>query len=135
MNVIRAAVISGVMSGVPSTAWALARRGDPLEATWAAGRMVLPDAEPGVPLLGAAGVAHGVLTVVWTAVLARTLPRGTRTRRALAGAAAGCAIAALDLGVAHLRRDDPRFAPVARLAVGPQVADHIAFGALAGWSL
>ena len=135
MSVLRAAVISGIFSGVPSTAWALAHRGDPLEATWAAGRVLAPDAQPGLKLLGAAAVAHGVLTLGWTAAIACALPAGSRTRRAVVGAAAGAAIAALDLGGAHLRRGDPRLAPIARLAIGPQLADHLAFGALVGWSL
>ena len=135
MSLLRAAAISGALSGVPSTLWALARGRDPLEATWAAGQMLVPDARPGPVLLGAAGLAHGALTLGWTMALARVLPAGPRTQRAALGATAGCVIAALDLGVAHLCRDSPRFAPVARLAAAPQVADHVAFGVLAAWNL
>ena len=52
-------------------------------------------------------------------------------RRVAWGAVAGLAIAALDLGLAHRSRA-PRFAPVSDLPLWPQVADHVAFGALIG---
>jgi hypothetical protein len=46
------------------------------------------------------------------------------------GVAAGLAVAALDLGV--VARRVPRFAPIRRLPLGPQIADHVAFGAIVG---
>jgi hypothetical protein len=60
---------------------------------------------------------------MWTTVLAAALPR---RRTVLWGAAAGVAIAALDLG--PLARPFPRIRALAR---GPQIADHVAFGAVA----
>ncbi|NUT55427.1 MAG: hypothetical protein HOQ03_05530, partial [Thermoleophilia bacterium] len=55
-------------------------------------------------------------------VLDRAGARGT-----LRGALAGLGIAALDLGLVGRR-----FARVRALPLGPQVADHVAFGAIAG---
>jgi hypothetical protein len=131
-RVVRAAAVAGALSGVPSTAWALARHGDPLAPTWAAGRLLAPGTPPGPRLLGAATVVHGAVSLGWTAVLAAVLPH---RRRVATGAAGGVAIAALDLGVARLCRRDPRFAAVARLPLGPQVADHVAFGVIAAATL
>jgi hypothetical protein len=69
-------------------------------------------------------VAHAGLSLGWAAVLTRVLPRRWPV---LGGAVAGLAIAALDLGLA--RRYWPR---IAALPLVPQVADHVAFGALVG---
>ncbi len=72
--------------------------------------------------LAAAVPVHVAISLGWTVVLDRVLPaRG----RVLTGAAAGLAIAALDLGVIGRR-----IPPIARLPLRPQVADHVAFGAL-----
>jgi hypothetical protein len=60
-------------------------------------------------------------------VLARLLPR---RHAAVWGAVAGLAIAALDLGVVGRR-----VPAIRELPQGPQWADHVAFGALVGWSL
>jgi hypothetical protein len=46
------------------------------------------------------------------------------------GALGGAVIAAVDL-----RLPGKRFAPVRRLALGPQVADHLVFGAVVGGML
>lgn len=125
--VIRAGLASSVLSGVPSTTHTLLRGGDVLEATQAAGAMVLPHASRPAQLAAAAPV-HLALSFGWTAVLARIVPadRPLATRAAV-GAAAGLAIAALDLGLIGRR-----IPPIRALAVGPQIADHLAFGAVAG---
>jgi len=69
-------------------------------------------------------LAHGAISLGWGVVLAAVLPR----RRAVVwGALAGFAIAGLDLGV--LGRHWPR---IRALPTVPQVADHVAFGALVG---
>jgi hypothetical protein len=117
-----------VFSGAPSTLWAITRGRDPLEASLAAGHLLLPHSTGRVRLLAAGAVAHGALSFGWTSVLAR-LPKGL-----VVGAGAGAAIAALDLGLARVI-GGPRFGPTAELPLVPQVADHLAFGALAGWSL
>ena len=63
---------------------------------------------------------HLALSLGWALVLARALPRRPHV---LAGAGAGVAIAALDLGVVG-----HRFRRIRELPLGPQVADHVAYG-------
>ena len=133
--VFRAAAVAATVSGAPSTAWALLRGEDPLAATYAAGRLVRPDAKARWELVAAAVVAHVCLSIGWTAAVARLIPRDASTQRAAAvGAAAGLGIAALDLGVAHVVAS-PRLAATGALPVLPQVADHLAFGVVVGWVL
>jgi len=117
-DVIRAAVVAGTLSGVPSTLHAVLRWDSPLGATRAAGTLLgRPSAVRGL-------VAHGLISLGWAAVLARMLPR---RRPVLAGAVAGGLIAVVDLGVAGRR-----FPAIRALPVVPQVLDHLAFGALIG---
>lgn len=117
---------AAVLSGIPSTLHAVVTRSDPLEAAVAAGSLLLPREERRARLLVAAAPAHVALSLGWGAVLALGLPR---YRTVLSGALAGLAIAALDLGVVGRRL--PR---IRALAVLPQVADHVAFGAVVGWT-
>jgi hypothetical protein len=122
--VLRAVLVAGTFSGVPSTVHALVTGGDVLAATRAAGTL-LPGRRdrPGVV---AGAVAHGATTVLWVGVLAMAA-RGRRLGP-WRGALAGAGIAALDLGLIA-----PRRAPaIAALPQPPQWADHLAFGALAG---
>jgi hypothetical protein len=131
--VLRAAVVAGVLSGLPSTAWALLRGTDPLEASLAAGALLRPHAAARRRLLAAAVLAHGVLSAGWSLVIACLWPRRTLpVAEALArGAGWGAGVAALDLGMARVSRR-PRFAAVRALPLLPQLADHLAFGAIAG---
>jgi hypothetical protein len=108
---------AAVLSGVPSTVWALARRQSLLESTRAAGALL------GRPSAVRGTVAHGAISLGWTWVLVRA-----GVRSPLTGAVAGGAIAALDLGLVGRR-----VPAIAGLAVAPQVADHLAFGAIVGW--
>ena len=128
MDAIEDAVVAGavaaVLSGVPSTAHALATGINPLEASLAAGTLLLPREERASRLLPAAIVAHGALSLGWALVLAATLPRRRTVAWSVAG---GLAIAALDLGVVGRRY--PR---IRALALAPQVLDHVAFGATVG---
>jgi hypothetical protein len=95
-----------VLSGVPSTAWTLARREPLLDGTRAAGALLVRDPRAG-------------------AVLARVVPRGREVPGCALG---GAAIAALDLAVIA-----PRWAPRVRaLPQGRQWADHVAFGLAVG---
>jgi hypothetical protein len=121
---LRAGVVAGALSGAPSTAHALVTGRSPLDAVRAAGTLLLPDdATPGARAV--AGVlAHGAISLGWALVLAAVLPR---RRAPLWGALAGVAIAGLDLGVLARRR--PRIRALPTL---PQVADHVAYGALVG---
>jgi hypothetical protein len=115
---------AALLSGVPSTAHALATGRDPLEASLAAGSLLVPRERRRVRLLVAAVPAHVAISLAWACVLAVVLPR---RRTTLAGAAAGLAIAAFDLGVVGRR-----FLRIRALPLGPQLADHVAFGAVVG---
>ncbi len=119
-----AGAIGGVVGAVPSTLYAIATGRDPLEATLAAGAIVLPNERRRVRLLVAAAVTHGSLSLGWGVVLAVGLPRRNGV---LLGSVAGLAIAALDLGVVGRR-----IPPVRRLPLWPQLADHIVYGAVVG---
>lgn len=124
---LAAGVVAAVLSGIPSTAHALARGRPLLEATRAAGRLAAPDAT-GLRALVAAGGIHVALSLGWGVALSAVLPRG---REVVGGAVAGLAIAGLDLGAGSRllgRRGDA----VRRLPQLPQVADHLAFGVTVG---
>ena len=123
-DIVKAAAVAAVLSGAPSTMWTLARRGDLLASTRAAGTMA-----GGRPSIVRGVAVHSVLSLGWTVVLDRVI--GARRHTIVIGAVAGAAIAALDVGVVAPRR----FAAVAALPRGPLVADHIAFGGLVGWML
>jgi hypothetical protein len=124
---LTAGLVGAILSGLPSTLWSLAARRDPLEATLAAGSILLPAERRRMPLVAAALPVHLSLSFAWALVLARLLPRGRETA---AGAAAGLGIAALDLGLIGRR-----FPRIRALSLLPQVADHIAFGATVGYVL
>ena len=116
--------MAAVLSGAPSTLHALVTRRPLLATVEAAGSLVLPSSAPRWALLTAAVPVHLALSLGWGVVLASTLPR---RHPAAWGAAAGVAIAALDLGtVGRLR---PR---IRALPAIPQVLDHVAFGAVVG---
>lgn len=121
---LMAGAVAGILSGAPSTAWAIVAGQDPLAATRAAGSLLLPDESRRGRLLIAAVVVHTGLSLGWAVALAATLPRRHTTA---AGAVAGLAIAALDLGL--IGRRLPR---ISALPVLPQVADHVAFGLVVG---
>jgi len=122
MAVFRAAAWAAALSGIPSTAHALATGGDPLQAARAAGSILLPQERRAGVLLAAAVPVHLGISLCWTLVLQHAGVRGAR-----AGALAGLAIAALDLGLAGRRLPQIHALPVL-----PQLADHVAFGAIAG---
>jgi hypothetical protein len=127
---VRAGLVASALSGAPSTLWALVRGTDPLEATVAAGQLLCPGESRRTRLLPAAGLVHIALSLGWAAVLGALMPRHTSAARAVAlGAACGAGIAAVDLGTARVS-SSPRMAAVRSLAVGPQVADHLAYGVI-----
>lgn len=110
--------VAAVVSGAPSTAAALVTGRDPLEAVRAAGSLV------GRPALGAGLVVHTVVSLGWGVVVATALPRRWPV---LWGAAGGGAIALVDLGLVGRR-----FPGIRALPAAPQLADHLAFGAVVG---
>ncbi len=117
-----AAAWGAALSGAPSTLHALARGRDPLEATRAAGSILLPHERRTLPLVAAAAPVHVAVSLAWAVALERLGVRGARR-----GAAAGLVIAAVDL-----RLVGRRFPRVRALAFGPQVADHLLYGAVVG---
>lgn len=124
----RAGLAAAVISGAPSTTWAVLHGTDLLAATRAAGTLVPGRRREGGVLAGLA--IHAVLSAFWTLVLAAVLPRRGGAAGAAAGAAAGLGIAAVDLGWAGRR-----YPAIRALPAGPQWADHVAFGAVAGYLL
>jgi hypothetical protein len=130
---LRAGAVAAVLSGAPSTLWALATRADPLEPSLAAGSMVLPRASRRSSLLAAAAGVHVALSLGWAQALAALSGsrRPTPAGGALWGSVAGLSIAALDLGLAHVSHSG-RFTAVRALPLLPQVADHVAYGAVVG---
>jgi len=124
---VRAGLFAAAVSGAPSTLHALATGRDPLEATEAAGSILLPNERRRGRLLAAAIPLHLGISIGWALVLAAVLPR---RHTLVAGAAAGLAIAALDLGVVGRRFERIRALPLA-----PQLADHVAYGAAVGAAL
>ena len=114
--------MAGVVSGTPSTMNAWWRGDDLTAASRAAGTLL------GQPSLPRAATAHLVLSLGWGVVLAAALPRRTRpSAAALAGAMAGAVIAEVDLVLVGRR-----FPAIAGLALGPQIADHLVYGIVAG---
>lgn len=121
-------LVATVFSGLPSTLFALATGADPLEATHAAGAMLLPAATNKATLVAAAFLVHPAVSLFWTLVFGLFLPRRHVLAWAVAGAAA---VGLLDLLViAPLL-----FIEVASLPFWPQFADHLAWGALLGGTL
>lgn len=111
-------MVGGIVSGAPSTVHALVTGRGVLTAARAAGALL------GKPGLGRGLLAHAGTSLGWGALLGVTLPR----RYPLAaGALAGLAIAAFDLGIVGRR-----VPAIAALPQGPQVLDHVLFGMAVG---
>jgi hypothetical protein len=123
-DVLVAAAVAALVSGAPSTAHALLTRTNPLEASLAAGTLLLPHEQRASRLLPAAAAAHAALSLGWAVVLAAVLPR---RRTLIPATAAGLAIAALDLGVVGRR-----FPRIRELALVPQILDHVAYAVTVG---
>lgn len=116
---------AALLSGIPSTGYALWLGHDVLEATRAAGAMLISPVASDVALISAAALVHSLTSFFWATVLRWTLPRRRTFWWAIAAAAV---IAVIDLRVIA-----PSFFPeVHALAFWPQFADHIAWGATAG---
>jgi hypothetical protein len=122
--VLRTAAVAGTLGGLPSTIWTLRQRGDLLASTRAAGTLLVPDHAPRSTQLAAGVLTHALLSTGWAAVLCAALPR---RRTVAAGALAGLTIGILDRRLAR-----PLAPAVAALPRGPQLADHVVFGALVG---
>jgi hypothetical protein len=123
-DVLVTAAVAGTLSGAPSTVHALVTGRPVLGAVEAAGTLVADGRSARWRLVGAGAAAHVAISLWWAAVLTTVLPR---RRTVLCGALAGGVIAALDLGTVGRRKPAIRALPLL-----PQIADHVAFGALAG---
>jgi hypothetical protein len=121
-DVLLAGGSAAVLSGIPSTVHAWWTGADVLEATRAAGAMLIPAQSSDVALFAAATVVHGSISLFWAAVLVWLLPR----RHIFVGSlAALAAIAVLDLRIIGRL-----FPEIYALPFWPQFADHLAFGAV-----
>jgi hypothetical protein len=127
-DVLVAGACAAVLSGIPSTLHALLTGGDPMQATRAAGSMLVSPASTDAALFAAAAVVHLAITLFWATVLVLALPR---RRPVLWSLAALAVIAVLDLRlIARFF-----FPEVHALPFWPQFADHLAWGASFGAAL
>ena len=124
---LRAAIPAAVLSGIPSTFHALVTKTDPLEASIAAGSILLRNEQRRDRLLIAAVPVHLGLSAGWAVILAAALPLRNPVGE---GALAGLGIAAIDLAVIGSRY--PRIRALRPL---PQIADHVIFGVVASVAL
>lgn len=121
-DLARAWLAATLLSGLPSTIWALATGNDVLEPTRAAGGMLLPGETSTAKLVAAAAMVHPLVSAFWALVLWRLLPKRAALEWAL--------LAALLIGLLDLRLIAPAFFPrVAALEFWPQLADHFMWGA------
>jgi hypothetical protein len=116
--------IAALTSGAPSTLWALSMDRDVLEATRAAGAMLIPAHSSTAELIVAAAVVHLSISFFWAALLTHMVPR---INALLISVIAAAAIAVLDLRIIG-----PLFPEVHELPFWPQFADHLAWGATVG---
>ncbi len=115
-----AGAVAAVLSGIPSTAVTVLRRGDASASTRAAGRLLVAGERSDASTLTAGVAVHAALSLGWGVALSLVLPE----RRTVAwGVVAGLAVAALDLGTVGRRVE-----AVAALETAPQVADHVTYG-------
>ena len=123
-DVLAAGVSAALLSGIPSTLYAWVTGDDVMEATRAAGAMLIPTTSSDGELFIAAALVHAGVSLFWTVVLVLLLPH--RHTFAWAIVALAC-IAVLDLRVIGRL-----FPEIFALSFWPQFADHIAFGAALG---
>ncbi|MFN2593679.1 MAG: ArsC/Spx/MgsR family protein [Actinomycetota bacterium] len=126
-DALRAALPAAILSGAPSTLFAVATGRDPLEPSVAAGSIIRPEEDRRGRLLLAAIPVHLSLSAFWAILMAVLLPRKKPIRE---GIVAGLAIAGIDLGLIGRR-----YPLIRSLDPLPQVADHVAFGVIASLAL
>jgi hypothetical protein len=126
-DVLVAGGCAAVLSGIPSTLHAWLTGGDVMEATRAAGAMLIPARSSDVALIAAATIVHCAISLFWASVLVWLLPR---RHLIVASILALAAIAVLDLRIIG-----PLFPEIYALPFWPQFADHVAWGAAFGVAL
>jgi len=119
-----AGACAALLSGIPSTVYAWWTGQDVMEATRAAGAMLIPAGSSDTKLFWSAALVHGTVSMFWATVLTWTLPHKRTFVWALVAAAG---IAFLDLRVIGRL-----FPEIYSLAFWPQFADHLAWGAVLG---
>jgi hypothetical protein len=127
-ELVAAWAVATLFSGLPSTLHALAAGADPLEATRAAGAMLIGPGRTQAALVAAAALVHPAISSFWTWVFGRLLPRRRVALWAVLGSAA---VALFDLRVVA----PALFPEVAALPFWPQLADHLMWGACLGLTL
>ena len=127
-DLVRAWLAATLLSGLPSTAGALATGGDFTAATRAAGAMLLPQETSLWKLVAAAALVHPAVSLFWALPLWRWLPRRATLEWAL--------LASVLIALLDLKLFAPLFFPqVAALDFWPQLADHLMWGATFGIAL
>ena len=125
-RILEGAAVAAVLSGAPSSVWALARGGSP-RAAWASGveatRAIGTLVPPGRPGSVRGALAHAAISVAVGEALGAWVPR---SRSVAWGALGGLAVGWVNLGVIARRR----YPQIAALPLGPQLADNAAFGAV-----
>jgi hypothetical protein len=124
-RILQATAVAALLSAGPSSLDALRRErdiaavaGQMMSATRAAGTLI----PPGRPGLMRGAVVHLAASVTCGELLARTLPQPYTVGW---GAGAGLLIGVVNVGLIGRR-----FPAIRALALGPQLADHVAFGML-----
>lgn len=123
-DVLVAGGSAALLSGIPSTLHAWITQGDMMEATRAAGAMLIPAASSDRALFLAAALVHGTVSFFWAAILVRLLPRRQTIVYAI--------IALACVAFVDLRVIGRAFPEILALPFWPQFADHIAFGIVLG---
>jgi hypothetical protein len=127
-DVFWAWLFATVFSGAPSTLFFIATGEDLWPPVHAVGSMLISPGAPAWMLFLAAALVHCAVSLFWALILASFIPPA---RAPLYAVVASALIAVLDLRVIA-----PVFFPdVAALAFGPQFADHLMWGLLAGVTL
>jgi hypothetical protein len=119
-----AALIAALIGGIPSTGFAMLTGRDVLEATRAAGAMLISPQSGPFELLAAATIVHLSVSFFWATILAGLLPR---RRIVLWSTLVASAIAIVDL-----RLIGRLFPEIFALPFWPQFADHLAWGFTVG---
>jgi hypothetical protein len=126
-DVVVAGGSAALLSGIPSTLYAWITGGDIMEATRAAGAMLVAAGSSAKVLFLAAALVHAAVSFFWSVLLVCLLPHRLTTLWAVLALAC---IAVLDL-----RLIGRLFPEISALPFWPQFADHIAFGAVLGMVL
>ena len=117
--------LAGLLGGIPSTVYLLVTGGDVFVSVNALVAMIAANELPVLHRVAVAAGIHFALSLFWASVLVALIPRRAPVLGALV---ASVLITFLDLKVIAPRY----FAEVAALTFIPQLADHLAWGAVVG---